>query len=79
MEPREIKGARTRLGLTQQEMAAIIGCETDSYSKKERGAIKFSDREKVLVARTLGLSYQQMNDYLFDGVLPTVSEENVVW
>jgi DNA-binding XRE family transcriptional regulator len=71
MKPLEIKGARTRLGYTTSYMAYLLGIADDSYRKKERGIVKFSDEEKVVVAKALELSAQQVNDYFFDGKLPT--------
>ena len=79
MKPLEIKGARTRLGFTQQYMAEQLGCPTDSYRKKESGVVKFTDAEKIRVTKLLRLTYAQMNDFLYDGVLPEVGEEHVVW
>ena len=70
MKPLEIKGARTRLGYTQQYMADRLKISLDTYRKKEKGVIKFADSEKVVVARLLGLTAQQVNDFFFDGQLP---------
>lgn len=70
MKSLEIKGARTRLGYKTSYMADILGISDDSYRKKERGIVKFSDEEKVIVARTLEFSFQQFNEYFFDGKLP---------
>ncbi len=70
MKPLEIKGARTRLGYTQAYMAGILGICEDSYRKKERGLVTFSDEEKILLVRTLGLTIQQFNDIFFDNQLP---------
>lgn len=70
MKPNEIKGARTRLGLTQEYMATELDISLSSYQKKEGGIVKFSDKEKVKVAKILNLSPKQMNDYLYNGILP---------
>ena len=70
MKPNEIKGARTRLGLTQEHMATELEISVSSYQKKEGGIVKFSDEEKVKVAKILELSPKQMNDYLYNGMLP---------
>ena len=63
MKPLEIKGARTRLGYTQQYMADRLGISLDTYRKKEKGVIKFADQEKVAVAKLLELTAQQVNDF----------------
>ena len=70
MKPLEIKGARTRLGYTQQYVADELGMTVHSYRKKESGCVKFTDEEKMRLAVLLCLSVQQVNDYLYDGLLP---------
>ncbi len=69
MKPLEIKGARTRLGYTQQYMADQLETSVHSYQKKESGKIKFTEAEKFKVGKILGLNLKQLNDYLFDGQL----------
>lgn len=71
MRPLEIKGARTRLGLSQKYMAEQLDITEASYGKKERGIVRFTDTEKVIVARVLGFNAVQVNDYFFDGMMPT--------
>ena len=70
MKPLEIKGARTRLGYTQKFVSEQLGMSVPSYRKKESGAVKFSDEEKVKRSALLELSLHQINDYLYDGLLP---------
>ena len=70
MKPLEIKGARTRLGYTQQYMADQLDITVNSYHKKERGIVRFTDPEKIVLAQILQLSLEQFNDFLFDGKLP---------
>lgn len=72
MRPLEIKGARTRLGLSQKDMAEKLGITADSYGKKERDIVRFTDPEKVIVAQVLELTACQVNEYFFDGKMPTV-------
>ena len=69
MKPREIKGVRTRLGYTQQEVADRLGISVDTYRKKEKKD-KFTDPEKVILTKLFGLTAQQVNDFFFDGQLP---------
>lgn len=71
MKPLEIKGARTRLGLSQKYMAEKLGITADSYGKKERDIVRFTDPEKVIVAQVLKLTAGQVNEYFFDGKMPT--------
>ena len=70
MKPLEIKGARTRLGFTQQYMADQLCISLPSYRKKESGTLRCADEEKVKIAEVLELSPKQLNDYLYDGILP---------
>ena len=70
MKPLEIKGARTRLGLSKKYMAQQLNITEASYGKKERGLVRFTDPEKVTVARLLSLTAAQVNDYFFDGMMP---------
>lgn len=70
MKPLEIKGARTRLGYKQQFMADSLGISLPSYRKKESGAVRFTDAEKAKVGEILELTPCQLNDFLYDGILP---------
>ena len=60
MKPLEIKGARTRLGYSQQYMADELGMSVHSYQKKESGKIKFTETEKFKVGEMLELSGTQL-------------------
>ena len=70
MKPLEIKGARTRLGYTQQFVADRLEMSVHSYRKKESGVVKFADEEKIELGKLLKLSAEQFNDFLYDGKLP---------
>lgn len=70
MNQLELEYARKRKGKSKEDMAALIGKSVVSYGKKERGEVGFSDEEKVIVARELGLTPEQVNDIFFDGSLP---------
>ena len=69
MKPLEIKGARTRLGYSQQYMADKLGMSVHSYQKKESGKIRFTEEEKFKVGEMLELNGTQLDDFLFDGQL----------
>ena len=56
MKPLEIKIARERLRLSQKDMAKQLGITEQTYGKKERGIVWFTDPEKVILAQVLGLS-----------------------
>ncbi len=66
----ELEYARKRKQKSKADMAAAIGKSVVSYSKKERGEVGFSDEEKVIIARELDLTGDQVNDIFFDGSLP---------
>lgn len=70
IKTREIKGARTRLGYTQQYVADQLGITVLSYRNKESGRVRFTDNEMIELADVLQLSLVQFNDFLFDGKLP---------
>lgn len=67
MKTLEIRGARARLGYTQKQIAEKLDMSVHTYRKKESGEIKFTESEKFALARILGLSFRQLDDYLFDG------------
>ena len=77
MNSLEIKAARIRQGISMDRMADVIEKSTVSYAAKERGEIRFTAIECARIARALKLTYQEMNDYLFDGELPLYPEMNV--
>ena len=60
----ELEYARKRKQKSKADMAAAIGKSVVSYSKKERG------EEKVIIARELDLTGDQVNAIFFDGSLP---------
>ena len=60
MKPLEIKGARTRLGYTQEQIAEKLDISVHSYRKKESGEVKFTESEKFKLAKILELS--QLNN-----------------
>ena len=66
----ELEYARKRKQKSKADMAAAIGKSVVSYAKKERGEVRFSDEEKVIIARELDLTADQVNAIFFDGSLP---------
>lgn len=70
MDSLKLEFARRDRGKSRADMARAIGKTENSYNKKERGEISFSDEEKVIVARELGLTLQQTNEIFFDSQLP---------
>lgn len=70
MNSLELEYARKRKNKSKADMAAAIGKSEVSYAKKERGEVKFTDEEKVIVSRELGLTSEQVNAIFFNGNLP---------
>lgn len=77
MKPLEIKGARARLGYKQQFMADSLGISLPAYRKKESGVNRFTDVEKAKLGELLELTPYQVNDFLYDGMLPITKSEAV--
>ena len=61
MNQLELEYARKRKNKTKADMAAAIGKSVVSYAKKERGDVKSSDDEKIIIARELDLTSEQVN------------------
>ena len=72
MKTLEVKAARVRMGYSQKQLADKVGITLASYRNKENGLSPFRDDEKIIMARELQLTLQQVNDYFFDGMLPSV-------
>ena len=66
----KIRAMRKGYGFTQKYMAENLGMSVSTYQNKEKGRVRFSDREKVSMAHILQLSADQVNDIFFDGKLP---------
>ena len=72
MNTLELKAEKIRLGLDDDDMADIIGCNHgDTYSKKERGIVQFKPSDIIKIAEALKLDYDKVNSIFFDGKLPT--------
>ncbi len=70
MKPNPIKAARVNVGYTQCQVAGTLGISTAAFSQKERGAKKFTAEEGVKLTRLYKLTFTQMNNMFFDGILP---------
>lgn len=49
MKKIKIKGYRNMLGMTQTELASILGISKQSYYRKEKGYSNFKDNEKIII------------------------------
>lgn len=45
----KVKGYRNIAGLTQSELARLLGISVQSYRNKEKGRVAFKDSEKVII------------------------------
>ena len=70
MNSLELEFARKKKGKTKEDMARAIGKTRISYQKKESGEVGFSDEEKIVIAKELELTADQVNAIFFDGNLP---------
>ena len=50
---RRLKGLRVEKGLTQKEMASLIGMPSSSYSRKENGDNQFTLQEAYKISQVL--------------------------
>lgn len=61
---REIKNRRTSLGLTQQGLAELIGCDQSTVSKWENGSREPSGATLKLVVKRLGIDPVTLRELL---------------
>ena len=69
MTTTELRAERIRQGKDTKHMANVIGKSVDSYSKKERGEVKFDPEEMAAIQTDLHLSLEQFNVIFFDSKL----------
>ncbi len=51
-------------------MGVMLGIPTSTYASKENGESPFTDDQKVNIMKILKLTPSQLNDFLYDGILP---------
>ena len=49
----KMAGYRTMIGFNQTQMGEVLGISKQAYSNKERGVVKFNDKEKLLLKEFL--------------------------
>lgn len=52
----EIRAYRIRAGLTQEQMAELIGCSKNSYNKKEQGQTSITIEEASCFCKSVGIT-----------------------
>lgn len=75
MNRNELKAERIRQGKSSSYMGNLIGKSENSYAKKEKGQVKFTPDEMVLIATDLRLSPNQFYAIFFDSKLPFSNNE----
>ena len=63
---------RSALGYTQKEMAKFLAISQQAYSRKEKGLVPFTDKEKIIIKEELREYYPDItiDDIFFsDNVL----------
>lgn len=76
MNVRELKAARVRLGYRQSDVAKQLGISTSSWNAKENGRTGMTRDQIIKCCEIFQLSFDQMNDFIFDGKLPNGSFTN---
>lgn len=70
MNGRMLKGFRVGRGKTQTDYGNVIEKSTDSYAKKERGEVEFTNNEILKLVLESGMSFDEFNAIFYDGHLP---------
>ena len=69
MNTSELRAERIRQNKSVEYMAGVIGKTNDTYAKKERGLVKFSPEEMVVISNDLCLTPAMFNAIFFDSQL----------
>lgn len=70
MQASRIEGKRKEIGMTQKEVADVLGIKVSTYRKKAFPPGRFSDEQKILLSKLFSLDYRQFNDIFYEGQLP---------
>ena len=73
MNVRKLKAKRVEFGLSQKDLAKVLGISTKTMCIKEcDNRNRFTFDEIITIAREFRLSLKDINDMFFDGKLPFV-------
>ena len=61
-----IKILRIANNKTQEQMAAIVGCSTNSYIQKEKGRVEFTVNEIKIIKAYFNLTIEQTWNIFFE-------------
>jgi len=70
IRPYELMSKRVLMNKSRMDIAKSLGMKISLYYKKERGYIKFSDDEKILLSKILNMTFEEWNNIFYDGMLP---------
>lgn len=73
MNVRKLKAKRVEFGLSQKDLAKVLGISTKTMCIKEcDNRNRFNIDEIITIAQEMRLSIKDINDIFFDGKLPFV-------
>ena len=73
MNVRKLKAKRVEFGLSQKDLAKVLGISTKTMCIKEcDNRNRFTIDEIITIAREFRLRLKDINDIFFDGKLPFV-------
>ena len=77
MDSTRLRELRAGRRIPLEKLAEVIGKSIVSYSKKERGEVKFKPDEVIALSEFYGLSYDEMNANFYDNNLPNGKFEDL--
>ena len=77
MDSTRLRELRAGRRIPLEKLAEVIGKSIVSYSKKERGEVKFKPDEVIALSEFCGLSYDEMNAIFYDNNLPNGKFEDL--
>jgi len=70
MDTKRLRELRAGRRISLDVLADVIGKSKVSYSKKERGEVKFLPDEIIALSKFYNLNMEETNHIFFDGNLP---------
>ncbi len=77
MDTTRLRELRAGRRVSLEKLGEVIGKSIVSYSKKERGEVKFQPDEVIALSEFYGLSYEEMNAIFYDNNLPNGNFEDL--
>lgn len=70
MDTKRLRELRAGRRVPLDKLGEVIGKSKVSYSKKERGEVKFQPNEVLALAEFYSLTYEEVNAIFYGGNLP---------